>query len=99
MRPEIWIGTIEISFANPDAPDVMKRAFTVILTWASSPEEFSRKSAKMLEGHGWMLLAVERANPVNSDDVFSDEVEDMLDRTRRNPDAIIYGTFHTYPTM
>ena len=30
---------------------------------------------------------------------FSEEVEDMLERTRDNPNAIIYGTFYSYPVM
>jgi hypothetical protein len=29
----------------------------------------------------------------------SEEIEDMLERTRNNPNAIIYGTYHSYPVM
>jgi hypothetical protein len=29
----------------------------------------------------------------------AEEVEDMLERTRNNPNAIIYGTFYSYPVM
>ena len=36
----------------------------------------------------------ERANPVPNEGEFSEEVEDMLARTRTNPKAIIHGTFH-----
>jgi hypothetical protein len=53
----------------------------------------------MLEGNGWRLFGVERSTPVPNDGVFSEEVEDMLERTRTNPKAIIYGTFHSYPLM
>jgi hypothetical protein len=53
----------------------------------------------MLKSYGWKLLGVERANPVLDDDEFSEEVEDMLERTRNNPNAIIYGTFYSYPVM
>jgi hypothetical protein len=53
----------------------------------------------MLESYGWELLNVERANPLPEQARFSDEVEGMLKRTRTNPNAIIYGTFHTYPVM
>jgi len=45
------------------------------------------------------FLGVEVANPVPQGVVFGDEVEDMLERTRVNEAAIIYGTFHTYPVM
>jgi hypothetical protein len=99
MQPEIWIGTVEISFADPETPNVMKPAFTVVTTWAGNSEEFRQKCSRMLESYGWKLLDVERAKPVPDDGVFSEEVEDMLERTRSNPNAIIYGTFYSYPVM
>jgi hypothetical protein len=42
---------------------------------------------------------VERARPAPEDGEFSEEVEDMLERTRNNPNAIIYGTLYSYPVM
>jgi len=53
----------------------------------------------MLESYGWKLLDAERANPVPKDGEFSEEVEDMLERTKTNPNANIYGTFYSYPVM
>jgi hypothetical protein len=101
MQPVIWIGTIEISFTDPEAPSGAKPepAFTVVTTWASSPEEYGQKCKRMLESYGWNLLGVDKAEPVPEDGEYSEEVEDMLERTRNNPNAIIYGTFHTYPAM
>ena len=98
-QPVIWIGTIEISWTEEKTPDVFKPAFTVVTTWAVSPEEFREKCTRMLESYGWKLLDVERANPVLQNCVFSEEVEDMLERTRNNPSAIIYGPFYSYPVM
>jgi hypothetical protein len=99
VQPEIWIGTIEVYFEDPETPNVWKPAFTTITTWAYDLEEFNRKCNRMLESHGWKLLGIDRAKPVSDDDKFSEEVEDMLERTKSNPNAIIYGTFYTYPTM
>ena len=99
MQPEIWIGIVQISFANPDAPTVMQPAFTVVTTWACNSEEFRKKCSEMLESYAWKLLSVDQADPLPDDGVFSDELKDMLERTRCNPDAIIYGTLHTYPLM
>jgi hypothetical protein len=98
-QPDIWIGTVEISYTKENAPTVFKPAFTVITTWASNAEEFREKCNRMLESYGWKLIGVERANPLPDNGTFSEEVEDMLERTRSNPNAIIYGTFHTYPVM
>jgi hypothetical protein len=35
----------------------------------------------------------------SDEDEFGEDVTDMLERTKGNPNAIIYGTFHTYPKM
>jgi hypothetical protein len=99
MQPEIWIGTIEISYTEPEKPNSTKRAFSVVTTWASSVEEFRHKCDLMLESHGWTLLGIEAANPVPPDAAFGDEMEDMLERTRADEAATIYGTFHTYTLM
>jgi hypothetical protein len=98
-QPEVWIGTIEISWSSENTPNVFQPAFTVVTTWAAGPEEFREKCTRMLESYGWKLLGVDRAGPVAEDGVFSEEVEDMLERTENNPNAIIHGTFYSYPVM
>jgi len=95
----IWIGTIEISYTDENPPNVFRPAFTVVTTWAPNADEYREKCACMLESYGWKLLGIERASPVPDNSNFSEEVEDMLERTRANPNAIIYGTFYTYPVM
>jgi hypothetical protein len=96
---EMWIGTIELSHCDSEASAIRKNAFTVVTTWANSAEEFAEKCNRMLNSYGWHLLGVEKANPASEDHDYSDEVTDMLERTRGNPNAIIYGTFYTYPVM
>jgi hypothetical protein len=98
-QPDVWIGTIEISWSDEKTPNVFRPAFTVVTTWATSPEEFREKCIRMLESYGWKLLGVERANPVAENGEFSEEVQDMLERTRSNPKAIIYSTLYSYPVM
>jgi hypothetical protein len=104
---EIWIGVIEINYGTDtvdsadetedQTPNKRESAFTNVTTWASNYEEYSQKCRKMVEGYGWTLIGVENANPVPDDVEFSEEVEDMLERTRGNPSAIIYGTFSYVP--
>jgi hypothetical protein len=101
MQPVIWIGTMEISFTDHEGPSETKPkpAFTVVTTWATSPDKYGQKCKRMLEGYGWNLLGVERARPAPEDGEYSEAVPDVLERTRNNPNAIICGTFHTYPVM
>jgi hypothetical protein len=98
-NPEIWIGVVEVSYIDSDKPDIRKNAFTVVTTWARNSDEFSAKCKRMLESYGWNLLGVETSNPASPDHNYSDEVAEMLERTRVNPNAIIYGTFNNYPVM
>jgi hypothetical protein len=97
MQPELWIGTFEVYFMNPETPGVWKPAFTTVVTWACDSKEFSDKCNEIVENHGWRLIGTERAGPVSKDGEYSEEVEDMLDRAKDNPNAIILGTFHSYP--
>lgn len=99
MANIIWVGTIEISYLDHEESDKRKNAFTVVTTWACNPEEFAAKCKRMLESYGWTLLGVEKSNPASPAHDYSDEVADMLERTRVNPNAIIYGTFYSYPVM
>jgi hypothetical protein len=99
MQPEIWIGVVEISFLTEDTPPVRKNAFTKVTTWARSSEKFEQQCKKMLESYGWSLLGIDNSSPAAARSHFSDEAEDMLERTAQNPKAIIYGTFYTYPVM
>lgn len=98
-KPDIWIGTIEISWSDEKTPTVFRPAFTVVTTWATNPAELREKCVRMLESYGWKLLDVEQADSVPNEVEFSEEVEDMLARTRSNPKAIIYGTFDSYRVM
>ena len=99
MADVIWVGTIEISYLDHEDSDKRKNGFTVVTTWASDAEEFRRKCERMLGSYGWKLLGIERANAVPENCDYNEEVSDQLERTRVNPNAIIYGTFYTYPVM
>ena len=44
MQPEIWIGTIEVYFANSETPSVWEPAFTTVTTWACDSEEFRQSN-------------------------------------------------------
>ena len=98
-QPCVWIGTIEISLGNEQSTNVFQPTFTTVTTWASDPKEFREKCARMSTECGWNLLGVVRATPVPDDGEFTEEIEAMLERTRGNPKAIVYGSFHSYPLM
>ena len=54
------------------------------------------KCKRMVEGYDWTFLG-EKSSPASLSYEYSEDIADMLGRTRINPHAVIYGTFHTYP--
>ena len=97
MPKRIWVGVVELRYTTAAAPEREKRAFTNISTWADDYDEFCAKSKEMVENYGWQLLGIEQADPVAEGQEFGSEIRDMIERTKANPSAVLYGTFHNYP--
>lgn len=92
----IWLVTSEILMQPGDMPSGSTKGFMNITTWADSAENAKEKISRYLETFQWHLLSIEMAQPVDEARDYGEEIEDMLERTRTNLDAIILGTFHSY---
>jgi hypothetical protein len=95
-QPDISIRALEIGWSDKETPTRFQPAFIVVTTCATSREEFHKKCLRTLRSYGWKLSGVEQANPVAKEGESGDEVQDMLARTRTNPNAISYGSVHSY---
>ncbi len=96
-RRELWIGLVELKPLNRQACGAAG-AFTNILTWADSLSSFTQKAGELAVSLN--MYDVEGAEPLRertSRVTLTAEVEDMLTRAESNPEAIVYGTFHSYP--
>ena len=97
---QLWIGKVEVrplkgSTALGDA----KGAFVNIVTWAQSVEEYRRNVDLVLGELRLFIVEVENPEPVSvrsEKAVFEEDIQDMIARAQDNPNAIIYGTFHTW---
>jgi hypothetical protein len=94
----IWLVMTEIVIRTGGAPDASKIGFMNVTTWADSKEAAGAKIRHYLESLGWNLLSVEEASVVRDEVVYGEDLAEMIERTRGNPQAIILGTFHTYRT-
>jgi len=100
---QLWIGMVEVRplKSTSDILGNTKGAFANIVTWASDAEDY-RRNAEMVVADlgGLFVLEVVDPEPVGArrakDVVFEEEIEDMISRAEGNPNAIIYGTFHTF---
>ena len=66
---------------------------------AQNVEEYRRNADLVLGKLRLFVVEVENAEPVSvrrEKAVFEEEIEDMIARAQDNPNAIIYGTFHTW---
>jgi hypothetical protein len=94
---KMWRILAEI-VAKADGSHGPEIGFMNITTWADSKEGANSKIEKYLNSFGWDLVQVEKADVIGESFQCGDDVADMIERTRHNPNAIILGTFHTYKT-
>jgi hypothetical protein len=94
---KMWLVLVEIVAETDNSPG-SEVGFMNITTWADSRDAASSKIEHYLNSFGWHVVLVDRAEIIDEETEYGDEVVDMIDRTRNNPSAIILGTFHTYKT-
>jgi len=100
---ELWIGMAEV---RPDEGKSRilgesRGAFVNIVTWANDRASYLRSAETVIADLGGLFFAeIVDAEPVrlrrSRIGGFESDVEDMISRAENNPDAIIYGTFHTF---
>jgi hypothetical protein len=97
LMESMWLIVAEV-IAETEGSSESEIGFMNITTWAVSKEDASSKIEKYLNSFGWSLVSVDKAEVIDEGSEFGDEVAEMIDRTRSNPNAILLGTFHTYKT-
>jgi hypothetical protein len=95
---KMWLILTEIIGDSKDSSSDSKIGFMNITTWAESGEIAGEKIRRYIESFGWHLVSVEKADVIDEKSQYGDDIADMIDKTRTNPNAIILGTFHTYKT-
>ncbi|HLX84381.1 MAG TPA: hypothetical protein VKR59_10825 [Terriglobales bacterium] len=71
-----------------------------IVTWACDAEEYEENAELAVGKLGLFVGEVVNPEPVENrrkrEGRFTEEMEDIISRAEDNPNAIIYGTFHTF---
>lgn len=103
-RKQLWIGMVEVRRARAKSEVLgnMKGAFVNVVTWAVDAEQY-RQNVELVIAKLGELLVCEVVNPepvetrrARIGGCFDEDIEEMILRAEGNPNAIIYGTFHTY---
>jgi hypothetical protein len=99
-KKQLWIGKVEVRPLKGSTPlGDAKGAFVNIVTWAQNVEGYRRNADLVLGKLRLFVVEVENPEPVSvrrEKAVFDEEIEEMIARAQDNPNAIIYGTFHTW---
>jgi hypothetical protein len=87
---------IEVEPGDLDVDPGYEKGFMNVITWATSAESAKVKLANYLRTFKWQLLGVEHSAEVDDGEVSDSEVNELIDRAKEDPAAIILGTFHSY---
>jgi len=94
---ELWIGVVEV-LTEPSADEGNTRAFTNVVTWAESASSYVERVTTVFAEYEWTILGTENVRPVDPDDSYSEDVAEVIERVKPNPNACIFATFHYYPS-
>ncbi len=70
-----------------------------VVTWAAGAEEFEQKARLLMTEMRMAVERVEDPEPVRLRLIHGclvDSLAEMVQRAAANPEAILYGTFHTW---
>jgi nitrate reductase assembly molybdenum cofactor insertion protein NarJ len=99
-QKQIWIGLVGVR-SLPES-EILKEtagAYVNVLTWASDRTEFQKKARQLMDHLHLMLDTIENPEPLSNRGSISDledNIADIAARVQENPNAIMYGTFHTW---
>lgn len=97
LMAELWIGVVEV-LTDPSSGDGDTRAFTSVVTWATSVSTYLAKVAAVFSECRWDVLGSENVRPVDREEDFDEEIVEIIEHAKTNPNACIFSTFHYYPS-
>jgi hypothetical protein len=92
----IWIATVELEVEPGDMPSGDTLGFMRITMWASSRPNLLHKIEEYLFEYKWKPLSVENVAIVDPSQDYGEEVNQMIDETSQDHNAVRLGTFYSY---
>jgi hypothetical protein len=93
---QLWVITAEILIKPGDLTSGDTKGFTNIVTWADSPRKAEQKVSEVLKSYGWEVLGIEAVRRFDDSKNYTEDLLDIADRAKMNPDACIVGTVFSY---
>ncbi len=92
----IWVITAEILVKPGDMPSGNTKGCTNVVTWADSPKMAQGKVSEVLKSYGWEVLGIEAVRPFDDSGSYNEDISDIVDHARTNPNACIFGRVFSY---
>ena len=93
---QLWVITAEILVEPGYLASGNTKGFTNVVTWADSAKTAEQKVSEVLKSHGWEVLGIEDTRLFDESRSYDDEVLDIVDQAKTNPNACIIGTVFSY---
>ena len=88
--------TAEVQVEPGDMPSGDTLGFMRVTMWASSREDFLRKLEAYLVKYKWKLLSTDKIVVADPSSDYGDEVNQMIDETLKDQNAVRLGTYYSY---
>ena len=99
-QKQIWIALFGVrSLPESKVLKNVAGAYVNVLTWASDRAEFEKKAQELMDYLKLVIVKIENPEPLRnrgSIENLDDDLADIATQVKQNPDAIMYGTFHTW---
>ena len=92
----LFIITAEILLKSGDHSSGHTKGFVNVVTWADSSKAAQQKVSEVLKSYDWEVLGIEAARPFDESRSYEDDLLDIIDQARTNPNAFISGTIFSY---
>ena len=96
MTDKIWVTTAEVKVKPEDMSSGDTLGFMRVTMWAPTLEEFGRRLEAYLTKYEWVLLSMDKTEEVDPSRDYGDEVNQMVEETLKDPNAVRLGTYYSY---
>jgi hypothetical protein len=94
--PNIWMTTAEVKVQPGDMPSGDTLGFMKVTMWACSHEDFTAKLEAYFAKYDWELLSTENTEVADPSRDYGNELNQMIEETAQDRDAVRLGTYFSY---
>ena len=95
---KLWKGLCDVRLPRGFLDSGGTLSFVWIVTWANDEEGYLDNARKLLATYDGELLEYTNLEAIDADGDHGG-LNEIIDQARDNPNAILFGGFHSYPSQ